>query len=80
MEAMEMFECPSCGREVKPDELHEERGIQKASCTSCGAKFSRTYALYEGEWVFGLWRSQETGRVACSYYKTAFGTDAFDCE
>ncbi|ASS75103.1 hypothetical protein CIG75_09015 [Tumebacillus algifaecis] len=80
MEAMETFECPSCGHVVKPDALVGEKGHQEATCMSCAAKYARTFARYEDEWVFGLWRSKETGRVACSYYKTAFGTDAFDCD
>lgn len=80
MDTRETFECPSCGHEVTPDALTGERGHQDAVCLKCGAGYSRTYGRYEDEWVFGLWRNKETGRVACSYYKTAFGTDANDCD
>jgi len=73
------FDCPSCGHAVTPDEPEGERGMQTAVCRSCEAGFQRTFALYEGEWVFGLWRSSETGKVACTYYKTAFGTTTHDC-
>ena len=73
------FDCPSCGHEVHPDPLAGERGSQTAKCASCGAVYTRTFALFEGEWVFGLWRSAETGKVACTYYKTAFGTSSDDC-
>lgn len=76
---MQPFDCPSCGHEVNPDELEGERGTQTAKCAGCGARYARTFALYQGEWVFGLWRSEETGKVACSYYKTAFGTHSDDC-
>lgn len=81
MEDMNLaFDCPSCGHAVLPEPLEEERGQQSAACSSCGAKFTRTYARFEGEWVFGLWRSVETGKVACTYYKTAFGASDADCE
>lgn len=74
------FDCPSCGQVIVPEELTGERGTQEATCSKCQAKFTRTFAWYQSEWVFGLWRSVETGKVACSYYKTAFGTDTYDCE
>lgn len=74
------FDCPSCGHDVVPLPLEGERGNQQAKCSSCGAGFTRTFAWFENEWVFGLWRSIETGKVACSYYKTAFGTYASDCD
>jgi Zn ribbon nucleic-acid-binding protein len=80
MNPVEAFECPSCGHEVKPEALTGERGVQEAVCPSCGEAYTRTFAFYQEEWVFGLWRSKETGRVACSYYKTAFGAGAHDCE
>lgn len=78
-EALVTFECPSCGHDVIPAPLQGERGNQEAACSGCTAKFTRTFAKFEDEWVFGLWRSVETGKVACSYYKTAFGTHAEDC-
>jgi transcription elongation factor Elf1 len=78
MEKDKTFDCPSCGSDVVPAPLEGERGTQEAACVSCGAKFTRTFALFEGEWVFGLWRGVD-GRVACSYYKTEFGTTAHDC-
>ncbi|MBL0387684.1 hypothetical protein JJB07_13670 [Tumebacillus sp. ITR2] len=78
-EAYLAFDCPSCGHAVTPEPLEGERGNQDAACPSCSAKFTRTFALYQGEWVFGLWRSSETGKVACTYYKTAFGTSSDDC-
>ncbi len=74
------FECSACGHEVVPTPLEGERGNQEAKCSSCGAVYTRTFAWYEGEWVFGLWRNSATGKVACSYYKTAFGTYASDCD
>ncbi|MGZ4032652.1 MAG: hypothetical protein ACXVP2_10895 [Tumebacillaceae bacterium] len=79
MEELETFPCSSCGHDVQPAPLEGERGNQEGICTGCSATFTRTFAKYEGEWVFGLWRSVETGKVACSYYKTAFGTNSDDC-
>ncbi|KEO84413.1 hypothetical protein [Tumebacillus flagellatus] len=78
-EALQTFDCPSCGHEVHPDPLEGERGNQSAACSSCGSKYTRTFAFFKDEWVFGLWRSSETGKVACTYYKTAFGTTSDDC-
>lgn len=78
-EIMQTFACSDCGHDVQPKPLSGERGNQEADCTACGAKFTRTFARFEDEWVFGLWRSVETGKVACSYYKTAFGTHSEDC-
>lgn len=78
-EKLQPFECPSCGHSVTPHDTEGERGHQFAACSSCGARFSRTFALFKGEWVFGLWRNEATGKVACTYYKTVAGTHA-DCE
>jgi uncharacterized Zn-finger protein len=78
-EAKKSFACPSCEHVVVPDDLSGERGMQEAACSYCGARYTRTFALYQGEWVFGLWRNAESGKVACTYYKTAFGTHANDC-
>lgn len=79
-QTQETFECSACGHEVIPEPLVGERGNQLAKCSSCNMTYTRTFAWYENEWVFGLWRNSETGKVACSYYKTAFGTYATDCE
>jgi len=73
------FDCPSCGHAITPAAPVGERGSQTAACPRCGAPFTRTFAWFDGEWVTGLWRNAETGKVACSYYKTAFGTNADDC-
>ena len=76
---IEPFECAACGQEARPKLPEGERGDQVAVCPSCGAEYTRTFALFEGEWVFGLWRNKATGKVACSMYKTAFGADDSDC-
>ncbi|HEU4963467.1 MAG TPA: hypothetical protein VFV52_06330 [Bacilli bacterium] len=79
-EKMQPFECPACGQEVKPQDVEGEKGMQHATCSSCRTRFARTFAWFKGEWVFGLWRNEETGKVACTYYKTVAGTHAVDCE
>ncbi|MCX7569026.1 zinc ribbon domain-containing protein [Tumebacillus sp. DT12] len=76
---MELFECSACGHQVRPEMPTGEKGEQRAACSSCDAVYVRTFALFEGEWVFGLWRNKATGKVACSMYKTAFGADDADC-
>jgi hypothetical protein len=75
----EPFECAACGQKVRPVLPAGEKGEQRATCSSCGAIYTRTYAFFQGEWVFGLWRNAATGKVACSYYKTAFGANSADC-
>jgi transposase-like protein len=78
-EAYLTFDCPSCGHAITPEPLEGERGNQSAVCPSCKAAFTRTFAFHANEWVFGLWRSVETGKVACTYYKTVFGASDVDC-
>jgi hypothetical protein len=78
-EALLTFDCPSCGHVITPAPLEGLRGNQIAVCPTCQASFTRTFAFFADEWVFGMWRSSETGKVACTYYKTAFGASDVDC-